>query len=216
LAVFPTAYDFFLSTSDVKDNLLVEEIPVSDPCSVEQFLLKERKNFLVGKDSISCPVCPPLFSATGKISVARYKRADFIVHYRENHMNLITFVSCEMGTGGGQRCYETCLLYYFALAHEAVNPDSELCLTDFDSDSVVPYSSVSAALGVNSQISSKGKGKGKGKKTPKKEKGPPSPPESFLDDAFEAELSPSPDPLARTPSPSEAVVQEEGLPQRMK
>jgi len=47
-----------------------------------------------------------------------------------------------MGTGGGQRCYETCLLYFFALAHEAVNPDSEFGLTEFDSDSVVPRGGV--------------------------------------------------------------------------
>jgi len=214
LAVFPTSYDFFLSCSDLKDDLLVEEIPTNnDPCAVEQFLLKERESFLVGKDSISCPVCPPLFSATGRISVLRYSRQSFIVHYRENHMNLLSFVSCEMGTGGGQRAYETCLLYFFSLAHEAINPDSELGLTCFDSDSVVPYSTVSAAFGLNSQISSKGKGKGKGKKSPKKEKGARSPKEGFLDD--EAELSPSPDPLERTPSPSEAEVQEEGLPQRV-
>jgi hypothetical protein len=122
-----------------------------------------------------------------------------------------------MGTGGGQRCYETCLLYFFALAHEAVNPDSELGLTEFDSDSVVPYSNASAPLGVNSSKSSKiRKGKGKEKKAPLAEKGLSSPPETYLDDAFETELGLSPDPLRRTPSPSETIVQSEGLPQREK
>jgi len=216
LSVFPTAYDFFISLSNVTDNLTMEEIPVTDPCSVEQFLLKERENFLLGKETISCPVCPPLFSSTGKISVVRYRRGEYIVHYRENHFNVISFVASELGTGGGQRCYETCLLYFFALAHEAVSPDSELGLTEFNSDSIVPYSNASVALGVSSSQSSKiRKGKGKEKRAPPSEKGLSSPPETYLDDAFETENL-SPDPPRRTPTPSEAIVMSEGLPQREK
>ena len=133
------AHSFWISCSDVKDDLTAEVFEMADCHSHESFLLSKRENFLAGKGKISCPSCAPILSSQGRFIVSRFTRRGFIAHYRDFHKPDAAFLGVEAGTGLNQRLMEAFCLYLFSLAREAICPDSDMNLRGFDMDSVAPY-----------------------------------------------------------------------------
>ncbi len=116
------AHTFWVSTSNIGEDLIPQEFDLEDPHTQESFLLSMRDEFLSGEGTISCPSCTPKFSSHGRISVVRYDRPSYILHYREDHRSDYAFWGVELGNGLNQRLYEAFALYLFSLCREASDP----------------------------------------------------------------------------------------------
>jgi hypothetical protein len=141
------AHNFWISTSNVSDDLTAEEFPMLDQYSHESFLLTMRESFLAGKSRITCASCPPRFASHGRCNISRYNRREYIAHYREEHKPDLGFLSVETGTGLSQRTTEAFYLYLFSLAREAMTEDSDFGLRCFNSKRVIPYRRGAEACG---------------------------------------------------------------------
>jgi hypothetical protein len=153
-AVLGTAHSFWVSTSNLSDTLVAEEIDMKgNPFTFESFLLSQRKDFLHGAPGakINCPTCPPSFLPSGKVLIKRYARPEYVNHYRQSHQGDCAFLGLGTGTGLNQRLYEGHALYLMALTMEAMDLLSELEITDFNTDRVKPYTRASEACGLQDQ-----------------------------------------------------------------
>jgi hypothetical protein len=133
------AHSFWVSTSAISNELVAEEFAMDGPHTHESFLLTMREDFLAGKARISCPSCPPRFSSHGRYTILRYNRREYLCHYREEHRPDMGFLGVETGTGMNQRLTESLYLYLFALAREAMCPDSDFGLRSFSKERVTPF-----------------------------------------------------------------------------
>jgi len=153
-AVLGTAHSFWISTSNLSDTLVAEEISMEgNSFTFESFLLSQRKNFLHGAPGakINCPTCPPSFLPSGKVLIKRYTRPEYLSHYRQSHQGDCAFLSLGTGTGLNQRLYEGHALYLMALTLESLDVLSDFELLDFNTNRVKPYTGASEACGLHDQ-----------------------------------------------------------------
>jgi len=148
------AHTFWVSTSNIGEDLIPQEFDLEDPHTQESFLLSMRDEFLSGEGTISCPSCTPKFSSHGRISVVRYDRPSYILHYREDHRSDYAFLGVELGNGLNQRLYEAFALYLFSLCREASDPLSEFQLRDFPREMIRPYTKAADACGIRANLTS--------------------------------------------------------------
>jgi hypothetical protein len=114
----PMAYNFHVSTSSLQDDLMAEEVEVSQDYDIERYLISKHSSFLFNEDEqskISCPTCIPKFPDRERVQLSKFNRDEYIAHYRSKHTADIAYVGLAFLTGLNGRIYEAFSLYMMAL-----------------------------------------------------------------------------------------------------
>lgn len=151
-SIVGSAHSFWISTSNLSDTLVAEEICMKgDSFAFENFLLTQRRDFIHNFPGakINCPTCPPSFLPSGRVLLKKYSRPEYLSHYRQSHQGDCAFLSLGTGTGLNQRLYEGHALYLMSLTMESLDVLSEIEIIDFDKKRVKPYTGASEACGLH-------------------------------------------------------------------
>jgi hypothetical protein len=141
----PMAYSFHISFSNLENDLQAEEFEIKSKFDCESFLLTNRRSFLDGQGTISCTECAPVLDTSGRATVTRYQRLEFLDHYRGHHYSSCCFIGTAFLTGLNSRIYENFLLYIMALTCESRDTSSDMEQDPFDGSRVKPYLGASEA-----------------------------------------------------------------------